>query len=201
MFFPRAPSIEVVRTFISSQRDLAFTYPDVGGTHSESAPPGFTVDHNRAKIGAGEAVFEQAVTALKNWRHFELGWVGIVPAGSALEVGAVVAVRAHTFGLWSLNAARVVYLIDEAAPLKRFGFAYGTLPDHVECGEERFSLEQQTDGSVYYDIFAFSRPRHPLARLGSILTRRLQHQFARDSIAAMRRAVDYESNNILDAST
>jgi uncharacterized protein (UPF0548 family) len=26
-------------------------------------------------------------------------------------------------------------------PVRRFGFAYGTLPDHVESGEERFTVE------------------------------------------------------------
>lgn len=193
MFFTRSPSIEVVGNFIATQRDLPFTYSAVGETLAEGAPFGFNVDHNRAKIGAGTEVFERAVTTLKHWQQFELGWVEIVPTGIALEVGAVVAVRAHTLGFWSLNAARVIYMIDEAAPVKRFGFAYGTLPDHVECGEERFLLEQHSDDSVYYDIFAFSRPRHPLARLGSIVTRRLQRQFAQESIAAMRRAVGYET--------
>jgi len=41
-----------------------------------------------------------------------------------------------------------------------------------------------------YDLFAFSRPRHPLARLGGPLySRALQRRFARDSLRAMARAV------------
>ena len=48
--------------------------------------------------------------------------------------------------------------------MKRFGFGYGTLPRHAERGEERFSVEwYREDGCVYYDVFAFSRPKHPLA--------------------------------------
>ena len=44
---------------------------------------------------------------------------------------------------------------------------YGTLPDHAGSGEERFLVEwDRQDGSVCYDILAFSRPRHLLARLG-----------------------------------
>ena len=76
--------------------------------------------------------------------------------------------------------------MDEEGPIVRFGFAYGTLPDHAEKGEERFSVEwHHEDNSVWYDILAFSRPNHPLARLGLPLTRRLQRRFARDSKRAM----------------
>lgn len=188
MFLLREPSSEIVRSFISTQHTLPLTYANVGATRTENAPAGFNVDHHRENIGSGDVVFASAVNAIKNWRQFELGWVSLVPAHTVLEPDAVVAVRAHTFGLWSLNATRVVYLIDETTPLKKFGFAYGTLPEHVECGEERFTVEQHEDGSVYYDIFAFSRPRHPFARIAALVARRLQKQFARDSIAAMKRA-------------
>ena len=73
---------------------------------------------------------------------------------------------------------------------RRFGFAYGTLPDHVECGEERFMIEWLADDSVWYDILAFSRPRHPLVRLSSPLARMLQKRFARESLLRMKAVVD-----------
>jgi uncharacterized protein (UPF0548 family) len=109
--------------------------------------------------------------------------VTIVPRGVAVDVGATVAIKAQTLGIWSLSASRVVYLIEES---RRFGFAYGTLPDHVERGEERFLIEWNEDDSVWYDILAFSRPRHPLVKLGSPYARTLQKQFARDSLNRMR---------------
>ena len=37
-------------------------------------------------------------------------------------------------GLWWLNACRIVYVVDEAGPVTRFGFAYGTLPGHAGSG-------------------------------------------------------------------
>ena len=49
-------------------------------------------------------------------------------------------------------------------------------------------MEWQEDDSVWYDILAFSRPNHFLARLGYPIVRRLQRRFARDSAAAMKRA-------------
>ena len=98
-------------------------------------------------------------------------------------------VQAKTFGFWSLNAARIVYVIDEKQnQTARFGFAYGTLPDHVERGEERFTVEWEKDNSVWYDIYAFSRPQHPLVKLGFPLARRLQKQFVKDSLALMVKA-------------
>lgn len=182
MFLMREPSDAAAARFVASQRDLQFTYAEVGATNA-TPPAGYNLDHNRIQLGSGEAIYRSAVDALKNWRHFELGWVGIVPRGVLIEVGATVAVKARAFGTWSLSACRVVYTIDEA---RRFGFAYGTLPDHVEKGEERFMIEWLPDDTVWYDILAFSRPRHPLVRLSAPLARRLQKQFARDSLTVMK---------------
>ncbi|HSS19849.1 MAG TPA: DUF1990 domain-containing protein [Pyrinomonadaceae bacterium] len=188
MFLQRMPSDEDVDNFISSQEDLPFTYSAVGAT-STQPPTGFTVDHNRTKLGEGAETFQKAVAALRGWKHFDLGWVTVEPKGKPLEVGTTVAVRAHTFGFWSLSAARIVYTIDEEQGQQRqFGFAYGTLPDHVECGEERFMIEWLADNSVWYDIYAFSQPRHPLVRLGFPLARMLQKRFVKDSLAVMRSA-------------
>ena len=183
MFRITEPSAQDAVEFVSSQRNLPFTYDEVGATDTTPPAVGYNVDHNRIQVGTGEATYKRAVEALKNWRHFELGWVTIVPRGVPIEVGATVAVKARAFGTWSLNASRVVYTIDEAT---RFGFAYGTLPDHVETGEERFLIEWRPDNSVWYDIFAFSRPQHPLVRLSKPLARMLQKQFARDSLSKIR---------------
>ncbi|HVQ38912.1 MAG TPA: DUF1990 domain-containing protein [Pyrinomonadaceae bacterium] len=189
MFLLRKPTEATVEQFIAAQRNLPFSYSEVGATNhrSQTSPAGYTLDHNRTRLGDGEQTYNQAIAALRSWKQFGLGWVSVVPAGQVLDVGTTVAVQAETFGFWSLSAARIVYLIDEEQDgTTRFGFAYGTLPDHVETGEERFTVERLQDGSVWYDIYAFSRPRHPLVRLGYPLTRMLQKRFARDSMAVMR---------------
>jgi uncharacterized protein (UPF0548 family) len=178
MFMINEPTDEDVTNFISSQRNLKFTYPDVGATNA-TPPAGFTIDHNRIQLGHGEATFKVAVEALKKWQQFDLGWVTVVPRGVAIEVGATVAVKARAYGTWSLNASRIVYVIDHP---RCFGFAYGTLPDHVESGEERFMIAWMGSDAVWYDIFAFSRPRHPLVRLSAPLARMLQKRFARESL-------------------
>ena len=186
MFMISEPSARDVAGFISSQRDLQFTYPEVGATNT-NPPAGYNVDHNRVQLGEGKATYARAVESLKSWRQFDLGWVKIVPPGVPVEPGATVAVKARAYGTWSLSAARVVYVIHEA---RRFGFAYGTLPDHVECGEERFLIEWLADDTVWYDILAFSRPQHPVVKLSSPLARRLQKRFARESLMRMKSATD-----------
>lgn len=56
----------------------------------------------------------------------------------------MVAVLIRLYGWW-LNTSRIVYVIDDeegdAGAVRRFGFAYGTLPAHAEAGEERFCVE------------------------------------------------------------
>jgi uncharacterized protein (UPF0548 family) len=101
-----------------------------------------------------------------------------------------VAVLVSQLGFWSLNASRIVYVIDEDGSDKKFGFAYGTLVQHAERGEERFSVEfHSKDQSVWYDVCAFSRPNF-LARLAYPLTRAMQKRFARDSMSGMQKAVN-----------
>jgi uncharacterized protein (UPF0548 family) len=106
----------------------------------------------------------------------------------------VVAAIARMFGIWSVNACRVVYVIDEPGSIRRFGFAYGTLPDHVEKDEERFMIEwDQGTGEFWYDILAFSRPRHPFIRPGNVYMRRMQKRFGRESAAAMKGVMEEQA--------
>jgi uncharacterized protein (UPF0548 family) len=187
----RKPSQDMISSFLAAQAKLDFTYP-AGGATASLPPAGFVVDHTRGELGRGPEVFKAARAALRRWEHFRLGWVEALPPDTPLEPGRLVAVLARLAGCWWLNACRIVYVVDEE---DRFGFAYGTLPGHVESGEERFLVEKnQPDESIFYDILAFSRPRHVLARLGYPLARKLQKRFGRDSLAAMRRAAATAGN-------
>jgi uncharacterized protein (UPF0548 family) len=215
VFSFRRPSAEYIRRFLAAQSGLGFTYADVGATQRQP-PAGYVVDHTRVKLGHGEDVFKRAAEGLRRWEQFRLGWLSASPDDTPIESGQCVAVVARALGLWCLNAARIVYVVAEprrfgfASPKvagtlrvpwrlrhaerayyinepRRFGFAYRTLPGHVESGEERFLVDLADDGSVWYDILAFSRPNHFLTRLGYPYVRRLQKRFGRDSAAAMVR--------------
>ena len=185
----RKPSAESIGPFLEAQARLPFSYAAVGAT-AETPPAGYAVDHTRIKLGEGEPVFRSAIVALRRWEQFHLGWVEAWSPNTPIKSGEVVAVMGRAIGLWWLNACRIVYVVDDSGPISKFGFAYGTLPGHVESGEERFLIEwDRGDNSVWYDILAFSRPNHFLTRLGYPFVRRTQKRFARDSAAAMFKAV------------
>jgi uncharacterized protein (UPF0548 family) len=185
----RKPSVDALRRFMAAQAKLPYTYEAVGAT-AETPPVGYVVDRTHRKLGEGEAVFRSAIAALKRWEQFRLGWVEAWSPDTPIQPGEVVAVMGRAIGLWWLNACRIVYIVDEAGPISKFGFAYGTLPGHVESGEERFLIEwNRSDNSVWFDIVAFSLPNHFLTRFGYPLVRRLQKQFGRDSAASMLKAV------------
>lgn len=189
----RKPSTESIRRFLSEQAKLDFTYSAVGAT-AGNPPAGYVVDHTRIELGSGESVFHSAKAALQGWEHFRLGWVEPWPPETPTQSGEVVAIMGWAIGVWWLNSCRITYVVDEPGPITKFGFAYGTLPGHVESGEERFQIEwdRNTD-KVWYDILTFSRPNHFLTRLGYPLVRRTQKRFGRDSAASMFRAINSAS--------
>jgi uncharacterized protein (UPF0548 family) len=180
------PGLDEVAAHLASQHGQSFTYPDVGATQVERVPPGFVHDHNRQRLGRGAEAFERARHAIRGWKMVPAPLAFIEPLPIPIEVGAQAGVVVHAVGLWWLNAARIVYVIDEP---RRFGFAYGTLPGHVERGEERFLVEWLDDDSVWYDLHAFSQPRYWMVRAARPLVRALQRRFGRLSKAAMLAAV------------
>jgi uncharacterized protein (UPF0548 family) len=191
MFFLRRPTTQRVNRFRRTAEQDTFSYAEVGATVANIFPTGFNVHHNRIRLGAGMPLFERAYAALEAWKMFELGWVELIHPSQPVAPGRTVLVLAHTFGLYSLSASRVIAMIDkDDGQTWRRGFSYGTLGHHVERGEERFSVEyHHEDDSVWYDLLAFSTPQHWLARLGYPLSRTAQRRFAVDSKAAMLRAV------------
>jgi uncharacterized protein (UPF0548 family) len=125
---------------------------------------------------------------------FSMPWVSLHSTSAPIQVGTEVAVLVRHFGFYSLNACRIVYVVHDEGPRKRFAFAYGTLAEHAESGEERFTVEWNRDeDEVWYDILAFSRPRQMVARLGYPLSRLLQKRFVEGSKAAMVEAVSHPS--------
>jgi uncharacterized protein (UPF0548 family) len=188
MFLVSKPSKEQVERFVHELSTRHFSYPDVGAS-VYGAPKHYTVDHNRIRLGKGEEVWKRAVEAIRRWEMFNLSWTELCWPEAPIRWGTDVAVLIHHFGFYSLNASRIVYVIDDQdETVHRFGFAYGTLTEHAEAGEERFRVDwHKKDGSVYYDLMAFSRPAHVLSKVGYPVVRGLQKRFAKESMASMAR--------------
>jgi uncharacterized protein (UPF0548 family) len=176
------PSDAQALDFIAQERELPFSYPEVGQTRGESNVSGYNNDYNVQSLGQGDAVWEAAKEAIRQWRMFPGGWAYVTPRPLPIRSGEVVAMAACVMGIWWLNSCRIVYVIDTN---EQFGFAYGTLPGHAERGEELFMVEKTANGQVQYVLKAFSTPRHWMARLGYPLARAYQKKFVQDSKAAM----------------
>jgi len=145
------------------------TYPEIGATAAQ-LPPGY--DYLRAKriVGNGQQLFEECAETIFGWgiqkgAGFRLEKSGRVTTGAQNRLG----LHWGPFQTWAV--CQVVYVIDEP---KRKGFAYGTLPGHPERGEESFIVSINDEGSVSFDIVAFSKPARWFAKLGSPLLRFLQ---------------------------
>jgi uncharacterized protein (UPF0548 family) len=177
-----------LQQFLDSQAGLTFSYPETG-LSAEGSPAGYNHDHNRVLLGQGKPAFDAACVAISQWRMFPPAWTRIWPAHVTQEVGTPLVMMARLFGCWWANACRIVYHVNGHKESRRWGFAYGTLPGHVEQGEERFMVDWDYDDNVWYDLRAFSRPRYWMVRLAYPIARRLQRRFVRDSQAAMRQAV------------
>lgn len=192
MLLLREPSDQRIQNFLEGQRSLPFSYPEVGASR-DGAPPGYGVNHHRGRLGSGQETFALAVDALRHWKMYETGWTRLCWPDAPITEGTVVGVVGRHLGIRSLNACRIAYAFDdEGTSLKRYGFAVGTLPGHVERGEERFTVEwHEADDSVFYEVFAFSRPAHPLVRLAQPLARRIQGRFAPDSLSSMAEAITH----------
>lgn len=186
MFLLAKPNPTEIDEFLKQREPDKFSYPSVGATRYEP-PSGYNVDHNRQLLGHGRDDFEKAKEAIRNWKMFEVPGLQLTDPETPIEPGRNVALLAHHLGFWSLSSCRIVYILDEE---DRFGFGYGTLTEHAETGEERFTVEfHRETGEVWYDIFAFSRPGHLLVKLGYPYGRYLQRRFAVGSKAAMLRAL------------
>jgi len=195
--FLRKPSKEVINRYLEEQKALPLTYEPIQGTYDKRIKEDFTdpefssyyIDHHREKLGQGWRCFQAAIKALKEWKHFELPWVELYPKNTEVEVDSVVGVLAWNLGFWSLNACRIVYVLnecDDTGDVLRYGFGYGTLPSHVEVGEERFLVEwDRATDCVYYDILSFSRHNHWLVKIGSPVGRYFQQCFASESARRM----------------
>jgi uncharacterized protein (UPF0548 family) len=182
----RRPSDAAVAEILARSAEAPFSYPEVGATGHAELPAGYEHAQLRVRLGEGDAAFARARAAIGAWRGFDIPWIELHGRDQPPVPGVCVAPVARALGLWSLNVARVVTAIDES---DRFGFAYGTLPAHAERGEERFLVERDFQGSVWYEIRVFSRPQLWWARLGKPIIARQQRRFRVASADAMSRAV------------
>lgn len=161
---------------ITIQQDAELTY-------NKNNIKGYDKDINQIFLGNGEDVWAAAKQAMADWSMFPDGWARIYYQKPIFTEGDIVVMCAHVLGIWWLNASRILYVLDDE---HHFGFAYGTLPNHVESGEELFQVTRNEHGDIYYSISAFSRPRFWPVRLTYPLSRLFQKKFIKDSMQKVK---------------
>ena len=179
----RSPS--ELRELLAAQAGEDVTYPEVGATWGE-LPAGYVHQRRSLVVGSGDAAFAAGSDALRAWAAHAAAGFRIVPDGAPLEEGRDVLVVLRIGPLTITAAARIVATVDTA---DRFGFAYGTLPIHPETGEESFVVHRDPDGTVRFEIVAFSRPSDLVARLGGPVTRLVQARATTAYLEGVRRWV------------
>ncbi|MFH9613702.1 DUF1990 family protein [Streptomyces pratensis] len=162
------------------------TYPEVGATRLGPLPEGYNHLHHRAAVGRGRADFEAAGAAVTEWRMHRAA--GARVNASAVRAAAGVAVEVSA-GIGRLRIGAPCEIVWTAYEDNRTGFAYGTLARHPERGEESFVVELADDGTVWFDVMAFSRPASWYARLAGPLVPLAQHWYARRLGNVLRRTV------------
>lgn len=153
----------------TSAEKLAPTYDAVGATLTNALPGGFRHDRREIYLPDGPDAFRRGVDGLRAWVPHTSAGLSVAPADTP-ALGATVALGAPVGPVTAVAVCRIVAIVDEP---DRYGFAYGTLPGHPECGEELFLLERR-GGRSLFKIVAFSRPREALARAAGPITRLLQ---------------------------
>jgi uncharacterized protein (UPF0548 family) len=177
------PSPGDLADLVHGQAGCDLTYREVGAT-AGTMPPRYRHDRWEIDLGAfDEDTFRRLAAALQHWQPQRGAGFTIAPGGPVTADLTFALVVPLPVG-YMTGAGRVIDVTDQP---EDYGFAYGTLPAHPEQGEEAFHVARH-GGRLVFTVAAFSRPRHPAARLAGPLTRLLQLRANRSYLRAMRRA-------------
>jgi uncharacterized protein (UPF0548 family) len=172
-------------TYPADLARASFTYDEIGRTVAGPLPPGYRHADRRIVVGHGRDTFERTADAVLHWRAQRSIGLRVRASGPASTPGTVVVLTAGHPRFGYDIPCRVVW---GAAAGNERGFAYGTLPGHPECGEERFVVRLTPSGTVEFEIRAFFRLASLLARLAAPLSLLLQRVATERYLSAIRRS-------------
>lgn len=128
-------------------------------------------------LGWGDECFEQAVERLFSFSAHRFAGVNVT--GTAAE-GEVLRLN---FG--PTRSPCLVLRAERTSPSRAF-LIYGTLPGHVERGEEAFIIDKDAQGRVVGRCVAFSQHAWWLAKLGAPVARAVQNRITCLYLQGMR---------------
>lgn len=162
------------------------TYAEHGWSQRHRAPEGYRIARHRIAVGTGEQAYTALAEGIMTWQLHRLAGLRVDPATPRAAAGVRMASR---FGLGPLRLripCEVVWAEEDlrSEGRRRTGFGYGTLPGHPERGEESFVAVLEPDGSVRFELFAFSRHANWFFRAGAPVATACQRLATRRYLAA-----------------
>ncbi len=147
------PSLELLTQELDAAADRPITYDHVGSTVEPDLWPLRTSHSRSVTVGHGQAMFEAACDGLRHWEcHRGIG-AFVFPDAAPLTLGATLLVTLQLGPVSVIVPDRIVAVVDDTIQTtegthRRFGFAYGTIEGHQECGEESYLVELDPQGVV-----------------------------------------------------
>jgi len=141
--------------------------------HEVGIDTSWTVTDHAAVLGEGPGCLAAASTRLLTWRAHAHAGVRVSREGRLVRLSV------------GPTLSPCLILHEETTPTRTV-LVYGTLPGHVECGEEAFIVSMAENGQVSGRCVAFSRHAWWLARLGAPVARQVQRHVTRRYVDGMR---------------
>ncbi|KRF09270.1 hypothetical protein ASH00_06455 [Arthrobacter sp. Soil782] len=171
------------------------THTAIGWTRLGAWPAGFRPMRHRIRVGTGEAAFRRLAEGILTFELHRRSNLRITAEPRAAVGGSVTV--GFGVGNLRLNAPCEVVWVEEVNPTsdddggaargaRRAGFGYATLPGHPETGEESFVAVLEADGSVFFELHAYSRHGNWFYRLGAPVARFCQELATRWYLNAAR---------------
>ncbi|WP_434617174.1 DUF1990 family protein [Arthrobacter sp. A5] len=157
-------------------------------------PAGYTRVEKSITVGYGAAVYLRLAEAVLGW-DIQLG-AGLTLRGPERAVPGARVISGFGIGDLRLPVPCEVVWAQEPTAVESedgrnfrpqlAGFGYGTLPGHPASGEEAFVVRLDEDGSVRFDVLAFSRPADLIFRLAAPVAAVSQRLVTRRYLQAAR---------------
>jgi uncharacterized protein (UPF0548 family) len=137
-------------------------------------------------VGTGLDAFEKAVLCLSQFAVHERAGFQVLKTSNSLEVNSCVLLKLSLFPFYITSVCRITNIISSS---NTFGFTYGTLPHHIEVGEELFLIELTKTNNVLFKIKTISRPGNKFAILVKPYSNHLQLKFNNRYLLSMKELI------------
>ena len=147
-----------------------------GETPAALGLDGWTITDSSMVLGQGRECFDQATQRLFTWQAHRFAGVRVEDLGSDTVELTIGPTRSRCL------------ILEQKTDADRSLLIYGTLPGHVESGEEAFRVAISPDGTVTGRCVAFSRHAWIWARIGAPVARMVQLYITRRYLQGMKPA-------------